>query len=239
MEINSRDDIPTKLDLQSTTKNVQWEKADAKCVIEEISTNADMESGHLNPGDIPTFYIYPWNYGLNDKSIQRNMLVKGVLQLLSNDDFVGVTAGFTPFMVYIALVLDRKPGEERTPTQEIFVNPSGNILLNAAPLLNLEYEGKYEILDEIYLPINSPSVTYNGSNMEQSGIVKTFEMFKEFWLPVRYDADYVPSPPYDFWETMVENGIAIVAFCNSTAYTPTISINARARWHEHREREIY
>lgn len=126
------------------------------------------------------------------------------------------------------VVLDRQTnGGTATglDSELVFDNPGQSAVTGINPLRNMLYSKRFKVLKEIDVEIKALNVAYDGTNMEQGGIVTPFDCFvklkgmkTEFLGNAGTRAD------------IVTNGLFLVGLTSSTQTAPKISYNARLRF---------
>lgn len=129
-------------------------------------------------------------------------------------------------MVMVALVLDTQTNGALLNSEDVFINPSADALLAAQPWHNLQFSKRFRVLKTQTIVFErSPELTFDGTNMEQGAMLQRFEMFVDLkGMVTTYSA------ATEDIANIVDNGLNIVAFANSTALGPKLSYQARLRF---------
>jgi len=135
------------------------------------------------------------------------------------------TASDAAPVVFIALVLDMQTNGAQLNSEDVYTNPLGNSIANVNPLRNLQYSKRFKVLKTKTLQLPVPSITYDGTNIEQSGFVRSFRMdISKMALPVTFTATTAGVA------NVVDNSLHIIAVATNIDMAPAISYNARIRF---------
>jgi len=130
-----------------------------------------------------------------------------------------------PF-VYVALVLDTQTNGAQLNSEDVFSNPSANIATAAGPLRNMSYTERFKVLKKKKIRIPMLSLTYDGTNIEQSGVQVPFSMFVKLGgLQTKFQSGTTTG----YVGTIVDNSLHVICYSNS-ALPVTVSYNARLRY---------
>jgi len=133
-----------------------------------------------------------------------------------------------PF-IYIALVLDTQTNGAQLNSEDVFTNPNGTMISAASPLRNMSYTERFKVLKKKIIRFPQPSITYDGTNIEQSGFRIPFSFFVKLGgLQTKFQAGTTTG----YCGTIVDNSLHLIAYSNNTGASiiPLISYNARLRF---------
>lgn len=122
------------------------------------------------------------------------------------------------------LVHDKQTNGAELAAEDVFLNPSGDANAACSPLRNLQQSTRFRILDSVQIALPAPTLTYDGTNMEQGGINIPFKLSWSGNMPIVY------SGTTSDVANITDNSIQLVAFCTNTAIVPLITYNARTRF---------
>lgn len=123
--------------------------------------------------------------------------------------------------VYIALVLDTQTNGAQLNSEDVFSNPSGSATLAASPIRNMNRIDRYKVLKSERLVFDRPPIQWDGTNIEQGGLVQNFEIYKKLSLPVSFSGNG------NGIADIVDNSLHVIAYCSNTGLVPTIQYNSR------------
>ena len=84
--------------------------------------------------------------------------------------------------IFVAMVLDKQTNGAQFNSEDVFVNPSGNASLASTPLLNLQYNSRFQVLKTQKIKITPTTCAHDG-NLNQNdwdGIQEPFELYYEW-----------------------------------------------------------
>lgn len=131
--------------------------------------------------------------------------------------------------VYIALVLDTQTNGAQLSSEDVYTNPGASVNTACNPLRNMSYTERFKVLKKKKIRIPPLSITYDGTNIEQSGIVVPLSMYCKLGA---LKTTFQVGQTSGYCSTIVDNSLHIVAYSNiSSATIPvTLSYNARLRF---------
>lgn len=143
---------------------------------------------------------------------------------------VSQSAADSATQIRIALVQDMQTNASQAQGEEIFQAPTNASALNAVNTFqSLANLGRFKVHKDKTFILESPSIAFDGTNVAQSGLQKTFKMKVSFNPPLRITFNAVNGGTIS---DVVDNSFCIYANCSSTALTPTISYNCRVYYKE-------
>jgi len=130
-----------------------------------------------------------------------------------------------PF-VYVALVLDTQTNGATLNSEDVYTNPAAAVSLACCPLRNMTYTERFKVLKMKKVRIPMPSMTYDGTNIEQSGVNVPFSMYVKLGgLQTKYkiggDTAVIAN--------IIDNSLHMIAFTNVNV-AAFIGYNARLRY---------
>lgn len=158
-----------------------------------------------------------------NKIVVDGLLLQGVIQVAAQVD---QTAADLSCNVYIALVMDTQTNGAQLNSEDVFSNPGGTAVLATSPNRNMSYTQRFKVLKMKKMALRIPTLTYDGTNIEQTGFHTPFKLSWKGKMPVTFTT---ASTTADI-ANVTNNSIQVVAFCSNTTLAPSISYNARARF---------
>lgn len=111
---------------------------------------------------------------------------------------------------WIALVLDTQTNGTACSSADVFKSiNSGADTEYAQPFRNLLFGGRFRILKMKKFTFNNPVLSWDGTNMEQSGICRPFKLYKKMRLPVNFNAGTDTSIA-----NVQDNSLHVMAWCS-------------------------
>lgn len=136
------------------------------------------------------------------------------------------TAADNATIVSVFLVQDTQTNAAQCTSELVFTNPSGSSILAHAPFRNLIYTKRFKVLAKKMITITAPELSWNGTTIEQNGIMRPFNLFKKVKMPVHFVGGAGDSKV----GSIMDNSLHVVAFCNNLDLAPTLAFNSRIRF---------
>lgn len=133
-------------------------------------------------------------------------------------------------IVRVALVQDMQTNSTQAQGEQVFTAPAiATATLATEAFQNIDNFGRFKVLKDKFFYLNSPSMAYDGTNIEQSGLVKRFAWTIKFKKPVevRFNATNGGTIA-----DIVDNSWHIMANTSNTDLTPYLVYNCRVCFKE-------
>lgn len=155
------------------------------------------------------------------KIIITQVEIKGVINLGAQLNQTAPPAGRHG---WIALVLDTQCNGATLASEDVFMTPDPtSAAVYATPFRNLLTGGRFRILKMKKWTFNNQTFSWDGTNMEIAGNVRTFKIFKKLRLPVDFNAGTTASVA-----NVQNNALHVLAWASDA--TQGIAYNARIRF---------
>lgn len=148
----------------------------------------------------------------------------GVIQVASQAD---QTAADTSCEILLAFVQDTQTNGAQLNSEDVFTNPGGNALTAASPFRNMSYTSRFKILKMKQFNLRIPTLTFDGTNIEQTGFHSKINLKWKGKVPVTFTT---ASTTADI-ANVTDNSVQLVGFCSSTTLAPTLVANVRCRFY--------
>lgn len=192
----------------------------------------DAAGGEVNP-ELPntavTFNSPAQGEGEQDRDgrqiTMNSLTIRGILDIGTQ---ANVTATDTVPSVLIALILDTQTNAVKLNSEDVYKNTGSTAPLAASVLRNLQNSKRFRVLRKIMIqPATAPQVTYDGTNIEVTGVHTPWEMHIDL---KSMKTNFKSGGTTADVANIMDNSIQLVAFCTSTSYIPKLSYNARLRF---------
>lgn len=150
--------------------------------------------------------------------------VTGIVQVAAQAD---QTAADNSCLVMLALVQDTQTNGAQLNSEDVFSNPGGNALTAANPFRNMSFTSRFRILKMKQFALRIPTLTFDGTNIEQTGFHTKIGMKWKGQIPVTFTT---ASTTADI-ANVTDNSIQLVGFCSNTSLAPTLVANVRTRFY--------
>ncbi len=155
------------------------------------------------------------------KATIQGVFVKGVISVANQTNQTVTDPGSK---IYIALVLDTQTNGALLNSEDVFKNKGANGITAASPMRNMQFTQRFRILDTAELVMENPNIAYDGTNIEQQGLIQPFQLSSNLEFSTQY------SGTTETIANITDNSLSIVAFCTNVGLVPTMSYNARIRF---------
>lgn len=130
----------------------------------------------------------------------------------------------------LLLVLDKQTNATQMTGTQLMTSPGvASTILAVETFQNIDNFGRFKVLKDKTFMIQNPSVSWDGTNVEQSGLIRKFKMNYSFKVPlnVRFNATNGGTIA-----DIVDNSLHLVCNNSSTDLAPNISYNCRVCFKE-------
>ncbi len=199
---------------------------DTSLVGSAITAPADAAGGEHDPSTTVLLNTVVQGDGESNrdgrKITMKNISVNGRVFALTQANQTALDGGC---VVYVALVLDTQTNGITMVSEQVFCNQSANAALAAQPYRNLQFSRRYKVLGSHQFEMLIPDSSYDGTNIEQSGVGVNFRFdVKLRDIPVTY------TGTTEDVANITDNSLHLIAYTGSTGIVPTLSYNARLRF---------
>lgn len=127
-------------------------------------------------------------------------------------------------LYYVAIVMDMQTNATQMASEDCFHNPGASALTAANPLRDLERNSRFKVLKVFQGRLQQPIMTYDGTNVEQSGMTIPLRWYGKLDIPVEHIADGGTVADIQ------DNSLHVIAYCSSTSAVPKLNYNCRVRF---------
>lgn len=128
-------------------------------------------------------------------------------------------------VVKVYLVLDKQTNGAQLNSEDVFVNPGASTATSDAPFKNLQYDSRFQILGVRTFTCPPIPATWDGTNMEASGVTLPFSIYKSLkGMQVTFKGTTAGVA------NIVDKSLHIIACCNAQNSAPTLYYNSRLRF---------
>jgi len=158
------------------------------------------------------------------KIVIKNVQFKG--QVYKNAQANQSSADNATF-AYVAIVLDTQSNAAQMNSEDCFKNT--NATVDGAPfcMRNLLFSSRFRVLKDWRVCIKPPTLSWDGTNMEQGGDSAEIDWFYQFpdgGLPVNFNSGTTASIA-----NVIDNSLHVIAFAD-VASSVVLAYNARIRF---------
>jgi len=147
-----------------------------------LSAATGLTGGELDPTAVPTAMLCLTAPAIGDTETSRDgkqivgkyLEIKGHLQVAAQAD---QAAQDTQEVAFLACVLDTQTNAAQLNSEDVYLNSSANAAGNTCPLRNLLFGPRFKILKSGTFVMPVPSTSYDGTNLEVSGVSRNFKWY--------------------------------------------------------------
>ncbi len=111
--------------------------------------------------------------------------------------------------IFLAIVLDKQTNGATISSENVFKNVGGTAETSVAPMRNLQYIQRFEVLKTLLLDVNYAQSVYDGTNVEVGQVQVPFKMnVKLNDIPVMF------SGTTESVANIVDNSLHFIAYSN-------------------------
>lgn len=129
--------------------------------------------------------------------------------------------------VFIALVQDTQTNGAQLNSEDVWTNPIAAANTATSLFRNMSFTSRFKILKMMKFDLRIPTLTFDGTNIEQTGFTRSFQMKWRGQMPVTFTT---ASTTADI-ANVTDNSIQLIAFCNNVTMAPSIVGNCRTRFY--------
>lgn len=129
---------------------------------------------------------------------------------------------------FVAIVLDTQANATTLNSEDVYKNQAADADLATMPLRNMSNTGRFRVLAQRHLRVSTGSAANNAAatTVSCSGFTIPFQFHLRMNMPVRFKVGSTAAGI----ASVEDNAIHVIAYTNSTVYTPKISYQARVRY---------
>lgn len=161
------------------------------------------------------------------KIIGKSLQITGIVGMPAQTN---QTLTDTTPIIYLAVVLDMQTnGGTATgiDSENVYQNVGANSNLCATPLRNMSFSTRYQVLKlkKIRLPV--PSVTWDGTNIEQAGVTVPFDIYLNLKnLPIKFTSGSTTADV----SSVIDNSLHLIGGSSDQGGLPVIYYQSRFRF---------
>lgn len=202
---------------------------DTSLVGSALVTNNDAASCEFDPATVLCLSAPAQGDGESDRDgnrfIVKSCYVNGQIVCAQQADQTAAD-GTTWTVLY--LVQDKQSNGAQLNSEDVFKNIGASTTTGACVMRNLQYSSRFRILDSVKVVFDrSAPMTYDGTNIEQGGMLKTFKLSWKGNMPVQIKAGATSAGVAG----VADNSIHVLAFTyQPSPLAASLSYTSRIRF---------
>lgn len=153
--------------------------------------------------------------------MMKSIQIEGYVNVPSQ---INQTAADTAAAVFLALVLDTQANGSAITAANVYTNPSGNAALAPLSVRNIQYSRRYKVLAVVRLNFDQPNLTWDGTNIEQGGRIRSFSIFRNLMIPCQF------SGTTGVIGSLTDNSLYLIGCSSNNDQAPVVSFNSQMRF---------
>ncbi len=190
-----------------------------------LVTNTDGSGGEADPSATILLNTVTQGDGEQQRDgrqiLMKSVFVSGAVSCVAQANQTALDNGT---MVGVWLVWDRQTNGATINSEDVFLNPNAGTLTSISLLRNLQHTRRFKVLNSWMGVVPTPQVAWDGTNVEQSGVIIPFKLSATLGIQVNY------TGTTENVANIADNSLHIIAFCTDVGLVPTLSYNARLRF---------
>lgn len=186
----------------------------------DLSSWAGME---LDPTTKNTLFSPTQGDDFNNRQGRKvqvlSLKLRGYINVPSQANQTATDAGQ---LIRIILVMDKQTNATQLNSEDVITSGGGTVALQM--FQNPAFFGRFRVLKDKSFALQNPNMSYDGTNIEQNGLIKEFKFTIKFKKPVTI---HFNSTNGGTVADIVDNSFHLIANSNNTGLGATINYKCR------------
>jgi len=194
-----------------------------------ITASTDWTGTEIDPTTLNTLFVPVLGTGIANRIGKEVKVHKLKMRLAINSDKqIDQTACDAGSLCRVILYQDTQTNATQAQGEDV-METGASALLSLLNFQNINNFGRFKLLKEKYISVQNPNVSYDGTNLEQCGLIYHWKWNITFKKPlsIRFNATNGGSVA-----DIVDHSFHIIAITSSTALAPTLSYRVRTCFKE-------
>ncbi len=151
-----------------------------------MPNSADWTGTEIDPATFLNFCNPVKGTGINER-IGRHIRIHGIKirGIIRAAPQANVTATDASTQVRLSLVLDTQTNAAQMQGEQVFEAPGAASSRNCVQtFMSLDNLGRFRVLKDKFISFGNPNISWDGTNMEQNGVLRPFKIFHKFRVPI-------------------------------------------------------
>lgn len=205
----------------AVTERKYFDEERAATAIVAVST--DFASAEADPGTVNTLFAPTTGNDFNNR-IGRKVDVLGI-KIRGDISIAAQTnqsAADGPTMIRMMLVQDKQTNAAQLNSEDVLT--SGDATQGINMFRNPAFFSRFQIWKDKTIVMQSPSMTFDGTNVEQSGLIRPVKMNMKFRKPIRVTFNATNGGTV---ADIIDNSFHVLCACSSNALAPQLEYKCR------------
>lgn len=199
---------------------------DSQCTISIPATTTNFASAEADPTTLNTLFAPTQGDDFNQRTGRKvqvlSIKIMGHINVSAQAD---QTAADNSSLIRLLLVQDKQTNATQLNSEDVLTSGDGSLAVNY--FQNPAFFGRFRVLKDKRIVIGNPSMSFDGTNIEQAGLIRPFKMSIKFRKPV---VVHYNSTNGGTVADIVDNSFHVLAGTNNAgAGTLTPQLNYKVR----------
>jgi len=193
-----------------------------------VATSTSFASAEADPTTLNTLCVPVTGDDYNNRTGRKiqvlSIKVNGSISMAAQADQTAADSGAA---IRLLLVQDQQTNGAQLNSEDVLSSGDASSATNF--FQNPAFFGRFRVLKDKRISVQNPTLTYDGTNIEQSGMIKLWKMTIKFKKPVVVHFNATNGGTI---ADLVDNGLHFIAGCSNVSFTPTLSYYSRVSYKE-------
>lgn len=188
-----------------------------------VASGSSWANGEFDPATLNTLFAPTQGDDFNQRSGRKvqvmSIKIRGHIQVLSQTN---QTVTDNAAYIRMMLVQDRQTNAAQLNAEDVISSGGASVAINM--FQNAAFFGRFRVLKEKIIKMQNPAISYDGTNIEQQGLIMNFKMNHNFLKPVSIHFNATNGGTV---ADIVDNSFHVIVLATSVELAPTISYKVR------------
>jgi len=188
-----------------------------------VASATSWANAEFDPATLNTLFAPTPGDDFNNRTGRKvqvlSIKIRGHIQVLSQTN---QTAEDNATYLRMCLVQDRQTNATQLNAEDVINSGAASVAVNM--FQNPAFFGRFRVIKDKTMVLSNPASSFDGTNIEQNGLVKPFKLSIKFKKPV---VVHFNSSTGGTVADCVDNSFHLIALCSSVELAPTINYKVR------------
>lgn len=188
-----------------------------------VATSTSFASAEADPGTLNTLCVPQTGDDYNNRTGRKiqvlSIKVNGSISMAAQADQTAADSGAA---IRLLLVQDKQTNAAQLNSEDVLSSGDASSATNF--FQNPAFFGRFRVLKDKRISVQNPTLTYDGTNIEQSGMIKLWKMTIKFKKPVVMHFNATNGGTV---ADIIDNSFHILCGASNTNLAPTLNYKVR------------
>lgn len=209
---------------RAVTERKYFDSERTAVALPALTTN--FASAELDPATLNTLFCPTTGDDYNQRTGRKcqviSIKIKGAITCAAQ---INQTAADNGSRVRLIVVMDQQTNAAQLNSEDVITSGAGSGAIDM--FQNPAFFGRFKVLKDKSMAIYSPSITYDGTNLEQSGVVRPFKFNLKFKKPI---AVHFNSTNGGTVADLIDNSFHVIGGADDISLAPQIIYKCRVTY---------